>query len=168
MTKQQAYTKFYNYCIPVITKEASFYIRNTMDLEELVNDAFMRTCKKLHLYKPCTNASFKNWLRCLTRNMCLRYLERKKQLLYIDDLFNVEPTTKSVEELFIRKEIYKVFKADLKNYSDIKQKIMLLKFDAQLKTSEISRILNIPEGTIKSTIHRIIKKLISKYPKLCQ
>lgn len=168
MTKNEAYTKFYNYCKPIIYKEVSYLIKNTFDAEELTNDAFLRVCKKLHLYKRVENINFRSWIRRLSRNICLRFLERKRAMYYLDDYNHNIVDIDSMEDKIVTKELKTLIKSTLTNLNDKRQKIMSLRFISDLKLHEIAKVLDIPEGTVKCVIHRSLKQIISNNPKVCQ
>lgn len=167
MTKDEVYSRFYKYCKPIISREASFFIKSNEDREELEQNAFLRVCKKLHLYKKYPNVNFRSWVKRLTKNMCLRYLETKKSKLYLEDLVYKQPMVNSVEDEIIETEKHSELMSLFGDLDDKRYKIMSLKYISLLKNEEIANILDIPLGTVKSTIHRILKKLQNN-PNLCQ
>lgn len=163
---EKKYEQLYNYCKPIIDREVRFFIKNKQDGEELANNAFLRICKKLHLYQRHTH--FIGWVRILTRNICLRALERKRYFDDIDKIHN-HPATESVEYDYIRSETLKMIQDTIEYLPKDRIKLMQLKYKNHLPNAAIGRILGIPEGTVKSRINRTFKKIKKLNPNLlCQ
>ena len=74
-----------------------------------------------------------------------------------DSLFDEQ----NIEQTFISHETAYKVREQMKKLSNIEQQILALFIDDELALNEISMILSIPEGTIKSHIFRAKMKLIS-------
>ncbi len=132
------------------------YSRSKEESEEMLNDCFFRMFKQLDKYDP--SFDFSPWLRKLTVNCCLRYLQKYKgRLSYtewndniIDGKFseNLLPEAKDLNYLNL-----------LHGLPEACKTIINLFVIEGYKHHEIAEMLNISVGTSKSNLHRA-KKLL--------
>lgn len=78
----------------------------------------------------------------------------------IDEWEDVVGDEQSLEQAMMAQEAVFQVRKQMKNLSSIEQQILSLLVDQELSLKEISRILGIPEGTVKSHVFRAKKKLI--------
>ena len=68
----------------------------------------------------------------------------------------------SIPEVAHSKLLYKEIEVLLNNFSDQEREILLLKLTSGLKFSEIAKILNLNENTVKTKYFRSLKDLQSQ------
>lgn len=166
MTKELAYLTLYNRCKPIVYRIALQITGDSDDANDLTTLAFLRICKKLHLYKRGTN--FNAWISRLSRNMSLRYISTRKHNVPITDFNDKIPSIPSPETELIRKESKAIAYRLLNTLSEDRKQLLMLKFIEKLSNLEIANMLKIPEGTVKSRINRTLHKLQLKSSNLCQ
>lgn len=166
MTKELAYLTLYNRCKPIIYNTALYITGDSDDANDLTTLAFLRICKKIHLYKRGTN--FNAWITRLTYNMSLRYISKRKNTVPITEFNNQIPSVNSAEIDYIAKETKRAVRSLLENLPNDRKQLLTLKFIEKLQDPDIAKMLGIPEGTVKSRIHRTLKKLQLNSSKLCQ
>lgn len=90
---------------------------------------------------------FKTWLTKILINECYKILKHNKKVLYFEnaDLENSSYTDK-YEDVDVKRVISKLDK-------DLKQLVLLYYFE-DFSVKEISEILKIPAGTVKSRLYR--------------
>ncbi len=149
-----------------------FHYSRTSHVEtakDLTNETFFQALKNFHKYKPRKNASFKSWLFAIAVAQVGNYY-RKRAKLY-------EVTTEEAPELVDReeyrpdiayqlgqdaeelKEQIALLRELMKNLDQKQQTILSLRFFSHMTVPEISTVLSMKEGTIKSHIHRALKRL---------
>ena len=144
------------------------YVGNVFDAEDLVQEGFVKIFKDISSFSG--RGSFEGWLKRVMINNTLMHLRKsKKELSFenIDELAVNEPTPIDDEELsteqqiagadFTKEELIEIINSLPTGYQEI---VNLYIIDGY-KHREISKILNISQGTSKSQLFRA-RKLIKK------
>jgi RNA polymerase sigma-70 factor (ECF subfamily) len=149
-------------------------IKNKSDREDICQDIFIKIYQNLSEFK--FESKITTWISKIAYNTCINYLEKKKFLLfnaysnqdetpenfYPDD--NITPD-KFVEEKDISLHLQKVIDKMPHNL----RAILTFYHIEEMSYQEISEIMNLPEGTVKSYLFRARKflkdRLLSKYQK---
>ena len=133
------------------------YVGNADEARDLAQDIFLRVYRKLD---SCPEPErFRPWLIRVARNICLDHLRRLKarpprQDIPAEEMYSLRDPGPSPEDLWeadARKRL--VYKA-MQGLSKVNCEIILLKDMQGLSLEEISRILDIPLGTVKSRSNR--------------
>lgn len=136
------------------------FVGNRSDAEDIVQETFLRVYKNKHYYKEI--AKFSTWVYTIAGNLAKTELRRRKRhkIFSVSNFINEErdydipdkehsPEKKvdsSIQETIIQKAIEKL---------PIKFKEVIILRDIQgFAYEEISQILNIPLGTVKSRVNR--------------
>jgi len=140
------------------------YLGSSQESEDLVQDLFLKWFKQPQLY--ASGRSVAAWLHVSLKNQCLNALRndsKRKNLAALH--FSPEPNT-----LLLPKIDASLLKQDLTNWynnlSDKERLVFVLRFEQELQLKEISEIMGIPEGSVKSCLFYLLKKvqpLIKKY-----
>ncbi len=129
--------------------------------QDFVQDLFYRMLDKPYLFDPKRN--FSTWIFSIANNMCkneYRRLEVRKGTTIEGDLdcfYDQETTTKEKNEL-----VEKIFSA-LNDESEEHRSCFLLKYREGFSIDEISEILDVSKGTVKSRLHYTRKKMQEKF-----
>lgn len=122
--------------------------------EDEINDAISNTTvivfEKIHTLKK--EEYFKAWLTRILINECYKIYNQNKKIVYLETYD---------QEKLIHNDSY--IDDDVKNLvkkldKDLKQVVILYYFE-DFSVKEISKIIKIPEGTIKSRLSRARKEL---------
>ncbi len=137
------------------------YTKDIQEQEELVQDIFYNIFKALENFKK--KSSLNTFIYSISRNVCLNYVKKKisdrKKIEKIISIY--EPKfEKSLHELFILSEDVKYFLSVLDKLDKDFKEVFYLSEVENLKYIEISKILNIPVGTVKSRLNRAKEKVI--------
>jgi RNA polymerase sigma-70 factor (ECF subfamily) len=136
------------------------FVGNRTDAEDIVQETFLRVYRNKHMYKEI--AKFSTWVYTIAGNLAKTELRRRKRhkIFSVSNFVNEErdfdipdrehsPERKvdsSIQENIIQKAIEKL---------PIKFKEVIVLRDIQgFAYEEISQILNIPLGTVKSRVNR--------------
>ena len=136
------------------------FVGNRTDAEDIIQETFLRVYRNKHMYKEI--AKFSTWVYTIAGNLAKTELRRRKRhkIFSVSNFVNEEkdfdipdrdhsPEKKvdsSMQESIIQKAIEKL---------PIKFKEVIILRDIQgFAYEEISQILNIPLGTVKSRVNR--------------
>ncbi|MGN6162128.1 MAG: RNA polymerase sigma factor SigE [Marmoricola sp.] len=127
---------------------------NRPDAEDLTQEVFVRVFKSLHTYTPGT---FEGWLHRITTNLFLDQARRKQRIRFEslgEDVARLASTVRSGEALATDG----LFDADVEGAlaalpPDFRVAVVLCDIEG-LSYEEISDILGVKMGTVRSRIHR--------------
>lgn len=142
---------------------------NSFDIEDITQDIMIKVYKNLHKYNPFY--SFNTWFYTIAKNLCIDFLKKTsidKKTSRINDTFEISEENELLnqEEILIADEIKNLIASYIKNLDDSDQQISFLRFYEKVSYKNISKITNIPTGTVKYRVHIIrsgIKKVLEKY-----
>lgn len=136
-------------------------LKNVDDAMDMTQETFLIAYENLKNFKHLSK--FSTWIYRIAYNLCINLKKRKAELLILEDDedFNVELEDKSSSlwEEIERSERIKIVEKALKLLKDSDRIIIELKDIKGLSYEEISIILSLPMGTIKSKLFRAREKL---------
>lgn len=121
------------------------YMKNEQDALDAMQDMTYRALKKMHTVKNPELA--RTWLVRVLINCCIDMLNKRIQTVPIEET-NLSETP-----------VYSDISLLLNELTLTEQQLVYAKYFQQLKNIEIAKLQNIPEGTVKSRLHAILKKL---------
>ncbi|MDQ2086109.1 sigma-70 family RNA polymerase sigma factor [Herbivorax sp. ANBcel31] len=141
---------------------------NRFDAEDLFQDIWVRVVRNLDCYNE--NKSFDTWLYTITINLYRdRYRKQKRWLNIIKDFFtnekkesvfsNVPESKFHPETHLIDEESTKELEKFVSGLPDTYRIPIILYYYKEMNYNQISRVLDIPLGTVKSRLNRGIRKL---------
>lgn len=151
----EAFSELINLHKENLYKIAFVYLKNEQDALDATSDTVYKAYMNI---KSIRNPSFfKTWIIRILINSANDRLRAAKNIIYIDDyqkldnLYNVEAEFEIDANVDLLNAIDKL---------DIRFKnIVVLKYFQDMTISEISKVLKLPEGTVKVYLHRSLKKL---------
>ena len=123
------------------------YMRNEHDANDALQEMTYQCLKNIH--KVQTPQYFKTWLVRVVINTCLMMKRQQKQTFITN---NVLEQSQYMTELFELNDVISQLPIE-------QQELIHLKYFRDLKNSEIATLQNIPEGTVKSRLHKTLKRL---------
>lgn len=142
-------------CSKSLYKIAYSYLDNEQDALEAVQETTCRAYVKLkRLRQP---QYFKTWVTKILINYCIDELKRRKKLTELSTEELAEENITNIDNMDLVKALNKL---------DSKYKqVIVLKYFQDMTTEEIASILERPEGTIKTWLHRGLSILRSYFKK---
>ncbi|WP_026673441.1 sigma-70 family RNA polymerase sigma factor [Alkalihalobacterium bogoriense] len=133
-------------------KIAYSYMRNEQDALDVVQDAVM---KGYHHFDKLHHLDyFSTWMIRILMNTAVDAIKRKRDVIYIEHEKYKETTNEELES---------VHRMDLEEQLDklkTEQKtLIILRFYCGYSLREMAEMLNKPEGTIKSQLHRTLAEM---------
>jgi RNA polymerase sigma-70 factor (ECF subfamily) len=125
--------------------------------EDCVQELFLKLIRYAGRFN--SNYSFQTWLYSIAHNMCkneYRRYENRQQ-------YKPPPVNEAVAPATERQLDLKRFRREvdscLSELDEEKRTLFVLRFEEQLSVPDISRILELPEGTVKSRLFYLLKHL---------
>lgn len=129
----------------IFYRMAYTYVKNEQDALDVMQDFTYKALKKMHTVKNPDYA--KTWLMRVLIHSCIDFIRKRPQTMLLEEQHLVERTVHyDVERM-------------LNQLTLSEQQLIYLKYFQQLRNKEIAEIQQIPEGTVKSKIHYILRKL---------
>ena len=135
---------------------------NRHEAEDLAQEAFVRAYINIHSFN--IQMKFSNWLFRIATNLCIDRLRKRKPDYHLDaeiagteglnmysqiaaDMMMPEEELESLElQEYIQRALIKL--------PEKYRSVIVLKYIEELSLKEISEILDLPVGTVKTRIHR--------------
>lgn len=126
-------------------------LKNASDAEDAAQDAFIRAYENLDSYD--LRRKFSTWMFTITANLCKNKLRRERFFAPLKGAIRLiggdDPA-----EVVAREERRELVQEALEALDDKYRAPLVLRYYSDLEYKEIARILNLPEGTVKTRIHR--------------
>lgn len=146
-------------------------IANEEDRRDLAQEVFVKVYERLDQFQR--NAKFSTWISRVTINTCLNHLEKKRVPLYEDEVANettvddCELETESPHEFAEDRNLAVRLSEEIDRLPVVQGTILSLYHLQEMSYSEISGLMKLPEGTVKSYLHRarnlLKRRLTDKY-----
>lgn len=148
-------------------------ISNETDREDICQDVFMKVYQNLADFN--FESKLSTWIAKIAYNTCINFLEKKKALL-VDDFFSEGQSFDTFstndalpDESAEKNDLSIRLRAEIGKMPVHFRTILTLYHLDEMSYNEISEIMQLPEGTVKSYLfraRRLLKdKLLSKYQK---
>ncbi len=138
-------------------------VNNNQDAEDIVQEAFIRAWKSISRFR--LEARFRTWLYRIVMNLCynqLPLLSREPEMLDEDresqwnnDNGQMGDPAGSLES----KEVLDLVQRQIQTLPGQYQIMLLLRFQENCSYAEISEIMDLPLGTVKTGLFRARKRL---------
>lgn len=135
---------------------------NRHEAEDIAQEAFVRAYVNIHSYDQ--TKKFSTWIYRIATNLCIDRIRKKKPDYFLDSevagtdgltLYSQIATDEKGPEAAVESmEIQEVVQREILKLSDKYRVVIVLRYIDDLSIKEISELLNIPEGTVKTRIHR--------------
>ncbi len=135
--------------------------------QDFLQDAFLKILEKSDYFD--SNRSFSSWIFTIAHNMCRNEYRRREVRknhvdgIEIDQIINsAEQNNAHPHEQVEQNEFMIALLMELKKFDSISNSTFILRFQEHLPIKEIAEILDCKEGTVKSRLFYMTKKLAIK------
>ncbi len=144
-------------------------VKNKEYAEDICQDAFLKAYEKLDTLQD--REHFYPWLKRIAVNLSLNHYERDKRIVDVEDedndidYFERLTTGECPEDYIIKDELKKYVKFFVDALPDKLRNVIILREVEDLSYEEISEMLKIPLGTVRSRLfnaRQIIKERLIK------
>lgn len=156
--KQDALRELYDRYFNFLCRFAHGFLKDEAKAEDIVQEVFIRVMKKAGQFD--SSKKFRAWILSLCANQCKNALRDENNRLRIQQSELQEPDLGSemkhtLDQEMLKKEIAQL----LQNCSEKEKQLYHLRFEMDLSLREISEVMEIAEGSVKSGLFYLIKKL---------
>lgn len=148
-----AFEKLYKNYKNLVYKIAYSILKNSYDSDDIVQIVFEKIYSIDKDKLPTRNES--SWLYSVTKNETINYLNKKKNHIELEEIYELEDNNNEINEL-INKDSYNRLIGKL---NENEKEIISLKILLNLSFKEIAKLLNKPTGTIKWIYYKSINTL---------
>ena len=136
------------------------FVGNRVDAEDIVQETFLRVFKKKDLYRSV--AKFSTWIYTIASNLAKTELRRRRrrhilslsQMGYEDKDYELPDHFSSPEKTIERKTKEQTIRDEIEALPIKFKEVVVLRDIQEFSYEEISKILHIPLGTVKSRVNR--------------
>ena len=135
---------------------------NRHEAEDIVQEAFIRAYVNIQRYN--LELKFSTWLYRITTNLCIDRIRKKKPDYYLDaevkgteglTMYSQVPSKTTLPEDDVESlELQDTIQKEIMKLPEKYRSVIVLKYIEELSLKEISEILEMPLGTVKTRIHR--------------
>ncbi|WP_066059166.1 RNA polymerase sigma factor SigW [Robertmurraya korlensis] len=135
---------------------------NRHEAEDMAQEAFIRAYVNISSFN--IDLKFSTWLYRIATNLCIDRIRKKKPDYYLDAEVSgtdgltmysqVAADTILPEDEIESLELQETIQREITKLPEKYRSVIVLKYIEELSLNEISEILDIPLGTVKTRIHR--------------
>jgi RNA polymerase sigma-70 factor (ECF subfamily) len=131
-------------------------VKNRELAEDITQEAYMKAFQKLDTLK--NRDQFYPWLKRIALNLALNHFERAKRVLDVENedddtsFFERIPDDESPEDILVKEELKKYVRNFVDALPDKLRVVVVLREIEDMSYDEISEIMNIPLGTVRSRL----------------
>ena len=146
---EDLYKKYYK----IVYGIAFSILKNKEDSEDIVQIFFSKLYSLEKSKLPSNNES--SWIYTTTKNEIINFLKKKRDNINYDSLYEIEDSKNELNKIIDRDNYNRL----ISKLNDTEKEIISLKILSNLSFEEISRLLNIPTGTVKWKYYKSINTL---------
>ncbi|MGL4730390.1 MAG: RNA polymerase sigma factor [Clostridium sp.] len=126
--------------------------------EDITQEVFITVYNKLHLYN--SRYKFSSWILQIAKNKTIDYMRKQKNIKEqsIEKIQDIKDNMMLPEEFVEYKETYEGLIEYINSLEEEERKIIFFKYKEKQTFSYISKILKIPESTVKKRFYKIREK----------
>ena len=160
---EKAFTLLYQrYSRPLLCYFLRLLYQDKEKAEDFLQDLFLKILHTAASFDTKQKAS--TWIYTLATNMCRnawRNENNRRRLMEEYELPEIAENNVSIAQIDAAL-FAKIMEELLENLAEIDREVMLLRFQEELPIKEIASIVNLPEGTVKSKLFYLLKKIAHK------
>ena len=146
---EELYKKYYK----IVYGIAFSILKNKEDSEDIVQIFFSKLYSLEKSKLP--NNKEATWLYTTTKNEVMNFLKKKRNDVDYDSIYEIEDNNNYLNKMIDRDSYNRL----ISKLNDTEKEIISLKILSNLSFEEISRLLNIPTGTVKWKYYKSINTL---------
>lgn len=148
-----AFEKLYNNYNKLVYGIAFSILKNKHDTEDVVQMVFTKLYAIDRNKLPTKSEA--SWLYSVTKNETLGYLKNKRNNVDLESIYEIENDSDEIGKIIDKDSFNRI----INNLNENEKEIISLKILSNLSFEEISKMLNIPEGTVKWRYYKSVNTL---------
>lgn len=146
---KEAFSRIIKNTTDSLYKVAHGFFSDYNEIADVISNTILKAYENIKSLKD--EKYFKTWIIKILINECNYIIRKNKKIVYLEDISQDIPSLENNETIDIE-QCLNMLNQDLKN-------IVTLYYYEEFQVNEISQILGIPEGTVKSRLSRARKYL---------
>ncbi len=146
--------------IPVLEKRITGIVHDSNDVADILQDSLYAAISKLTELKEPYN--LEAWMMKIAHNKCMDYFKRKKKFIPLDEII-MQNQSMNNKVISISESEHEYLINGIGNLSGPLRTVIQMKYFTHNSIKEISRYLNVPEGTIKRRLFDARNKLRKEF-----
>lgn len=134
---------------------ACHFLRNRAQAEDVAQDVFLELYQRLAQIESPSHMTF--WLRRVTINRCIDQTRRRKPDVALEDVAEPRAAATRGDPLLSEQ-----LQRSVANLPERRRAVIILRYQEGLDLTEISKVLDMPLNTVKSTLQRSLLELRRK------
>jgi RNA polymerase sigma-70 factor (ECF subfamily) len=145
------------------------YMRNNEEAMDMAQDVFVNAYSAIRSFG--NNSKFSTWLYRIAVNLCINRRDAMKRRKYFDTdsihgdendgrpIVDPPDRTPGQDEMLEKKSLREIIFRELDSFENVERSVIILRDMEGYEYDEISRILEMPLGSVKSRLSRAREKL---------
>ncbi|MBI2323777.1 MAG: sigma-70 family RNA polymerase sigma factor [Chloroflexi bacterium] len=153
-----AFAELYDQHVDSVYRYLLYRLREPSDAEDLCSEVFTRAFANIHRYR-WQGKSFLAWLYTIARNAVTDRRRRERPTVDLDTAFGVAEDGPTAHERAVLGEQVGALRGAVKHLTTEQQQVLSLRFEANLSSREVARMLGKNEGAIRALQFRALGRL---------
>lgn len=146
-------TGLYKYTFELVQSIAFSILKNTEDANDVSQNVFT---KIVEIDKKMLPSEYEaSWLYTVTKNECISFLRKKNSYIDIGEIYEIKEKNSDIDKIIEAESFNRI----IDGLEEKEKQIICLKIISKLNFREISKILNIPMGTVQWIYYKSIRSL---------
>lgn len=153
-----AFAELYDTYVDSVYRYVLYRVREPSDAEDLTSDVFTRAFANIHRYR-WQGKSFLAWLYTIARNAVTDRRRRERPTVDLDSAYGVAEEGPTAHERAVHGEEVLALKGAVKHLTSEQQQVLSLRFEANLSSRQVAKLLGKNEGAIRALQFRALGRL---------
>ncbi len=157
ITDREAFAMVVKHTESMVFSLAFRFFRNRSQAEDIAQESYIELFRNLH--KLESDKHLENWLRMTVTRKCIDFTRRKKNRM-LQDLESVPE--QSFDPMMRDPFLVETLQENVALLPERMRMVIILRFQEDLKLSEIAETMNVPVNTAKTLLRRALIRLKPK------
>lgn len=137
-------------------------IKDKQISEDITQEVFITVYNKLYTFD--SKYKFYSWILRIAKNKCIDHIRKYSKIneTNIDEMLGISSKEISPENIIEFKETKEIIRRYINSLGELDKQIIMLRYSSDVTFSEISKILDISESSVKRRYYKI-KEQFKKY-----
>ena len=153
-----AFAELYDTYVDSVYRYLLYRVREASDAEDLTSEVFTRAFANIHRYR-WQGKSFLAWLYTIARNAVTDRRRRERPTVDLDTAYGVAEDGPTAHDRSVLGEQIGALRGALRYLTTEQQQVLALRFEADLSSREVARVMGKNEGAIRALQFRALGRL---------